>query len=84
MPTEIPVAVAIMRSDPVRAGPDDPTCRRRSLGVDTRLPANCGGVTPRALVESALWGCGLSEEHGFADLEISVEHHDPLTCRESR
>ncbi len=45
--------------------------------LDPRLLAK-HGVTPQALVESALWECSLFEEHGFTDLKISVKHHDPM------
>jgi (E)-4-hydroxy-3-methylbut-2-enyl-diphosphate synthase len=47
--------------------------------LDKRLFAKHGGATPEALVESALWECSLFEEHGFADIKISVKHHDPVT-----
>jgi (E)-4-hydroxy-3-methylbut-2-enyl-diphosphate synthase len=46
--------------------------------LDKRVLAGQRGVTPRALVESALWECSLFEEHGFTDLKVSVKHHDPL------
>ena len=46
--------------------------------LDKRMLAEHRGVTPKALVESALWECSLFEEHGFTDLKISVKHHDPL------
>ncbi|GLZ77921.1 4-hydroxy-3-methylbut-2-en-1-yl diphosphate synthase (flavodoxin) [Actinorhabdospora filicis] len=46
--------------------------------LDPRLLAKHGGVTPEALVESALWECSLFEEHGYGDLKIAVKHHDPL------
>jgi (E)-4-hydroxy-3-methylbut-2-enyl-diphosphate synthase len=46
--------------------------------LDKRLLARYGGVTPEALVESALWECSLFEEHGFTDIKISVKHHDPM------
>ncbi|WP_436536887.1 flavodoxin-dependent (E)-4-hydroxy-3-methylbut-2-enyl-diphosphate synthase [Actinoplanes sp. HUAS TT8] len=45
--------------------------------LDPRLLAKHGGVTPEALVESALWEAGLFAEHGFHDLKISVKHNDP-------
>ncbi|WP_435809655.1 flavodoxin-dependent (E)-4-hydroxy-3-methylbut-2-enyl-diphosphate synthase [Streptosporangium canum] len=47
--------------------------------LDRRLLAKYGRATPEALAESALWECSLFEEHGFADLKVSVKHHDPLT-----
>ncbi|MFJ1910546.1 flavodoxin-dependent (E)-4-hydroxy-3-methylbut-2-enyl-diphosphate synthase [Streptomyces sp. NPDC088147] len=47
--------------------------------LDPRLLAKHGKATPEALVESALWECGLFEEHGFQELKIAVKHHDPLT-----
>lgn len=47
--------------------------------LDRRLPAKYGKATPEALVEPALWECSLLEEHGFTDLKISVNHHDPMT-----
>jgi (E)-4-hydroxy-3-methylbut-2-enyl-diphosphate synthase len=46
--------------------------------LDPRQAEKHGGVTPEALVESALWECSLFEEHGFRDLKISVKHHDPV------
>ena len=46
--------------------------------LDPRLLAKHDGVTPEALVESALWECSLFEEHGFTSLKISVKHHDPM------
>jgi (E)-4-hydroxy-3-methylbut-2-enyl-diphosphate synthase len=46
--------------------------------LDPRLLARHGSATADALVESALWECSLFEEHGFADLKISVKHHDPV------
>ncbi|WP_405823279.1 flavodoxin-dependent (E)-4-hydroxy-3-methylbut-2-enyl-diphosphate synthase [Streptomyces sp. NBC_01390] len=51
--------------------------------LDKRLLRKHGGVTPEALVESALWECSLFEEHGFTDLKISVKHHDPVVMIES-
>ncbi len=41
------------------------------------LLAKHGGVTPEALVESALGEAGLLEEVGFGDTKISVKHSDP-------
>lgn len=46
--------------------------------LDRRLLQKYGKATPEALVESALWECSLFEEHGFADIKISVKHHDPV------
>src|SRR5689334_21072965 len=51
--------------------------------LDKRLLRKHGGVTPEALVESALWECSLFEEHGFTDLKISVKHHDPVVMIEA-
>lgn len=51
--------------------------------LDRRLLRKHGGVTPEALVESALWECSLFEEHGFTDLKISVKHHDPVVMIEA-
>ncbi|MGX1776790.1 flavodoxin-dependent (E)-4-hydroxy-3-methylbut-2-enyl-diphosphate synthase [Nocardia brasiliensis] len=51
--------------------------------LDRRLIVEHGGVTPHALVESALWECSLFEEHGFTDLKISVKHHDPMIMIEA-
>jgi (E)-4-hydroxy-3-methylbut-2-enyl-diphosphate synthase len=45
--------------------------------LDARLLAKYGKPTPEALVESALWEASLFEEHGFADVKISVKHSDP-------
>ena len=39
--------------------------------------ARHGGVTPEALVESALGEVALLEEVGFGDIKISVKHSDP-------
>ncbi|WP_031470497.1 flavodoxin-dependent (E)-4-hydroxy-3-methylbut-2-enyl-diphosphate synthase, partial [Sciscionella sediminilitoris] len=47
--------------------------------LDPRLLGKHGGVTPEALVESALWEASLFAEHDFHDLKISVKHHDPVT-----
>jgi (E)-4-hydroxy-3-methylbut-2-enyl-diphosphate synthase len=46
--------------------------------LDKRMLLKYGGVTPAALVESALSEASLFEQHGFGDLKISVKHHDPL------
>ncbi|MGI5500730.1 flavodoxin-dependent (E)-4-hydroxy-3-methylbut-2-enyl-diphosphate synthase [Lentzea sp. CA-135723] len=51
--------------------------------LDKRLLAKHGGVTPEALVESALWECSLFEEHGYTDLKISVKHNDPVVMIEA-
>ncbi|WP_394620631.1 flavodoxin-dependent (E)-4-hydroxy-3-methylbut-2-enyl-diphosphate synthase [Lentzea sp. JNUCC 0626] len=51
--------------------------------LDKRLLAKHGGVTPDALVESALWECSLFEEHGYTDLKISVKHNDPVVMIEA-
>ncbi|GAB2958969.1 flavodoxin-dependent (E)-4-hydroxy-3-methylbut-2-enyl-diphosphate synthase [Amycolatopsis acidiphila] len=51
--------------------------------LDKRLLAKYGRATPEALVESALWECSLFEQHGFADLKISVKHHDPVVMIEA-
>ncbi|MGP3951511.1 flavodoxin-dependent (E)-4-hydroxy-3-methylbut-2-enyl-diphosphate synthase [Streptomyces sp. 7N604] len=51
--------------------------------LDKRLLHRHGGVTPEALVESALWECSLFEEHGYTDLKISVKHHDPVVMIEA-
>ena len=46
--------------------------------LDPRLLSKYGKATAEALVESALWECGLFEETGFRDIKISVKHHDPM------
>lgn len=46
--------------------------------LDRRMYAKHGGVTPEALVESAVWEASLFEEHGFHDFKISVKHNDPV------
>jgi (E)-4-hydroxy-3-methylbut-2-enyl-diphosphate synthase len=46
--------------------------------LDRRMYAKYGGVTPEALVESAVWEASLFEEHGFHDFKISVKHNDPV------
>ncbi|MCS7477005.1 flavodoxin-dependent (E)-4-hydroxy-3-methylbut-2-enyl-diphosphate synthase [Umezawaea endophytica] len=51
--------------------------------LDKRLLRKHGGVTPEALVESALWECSLFEEHDYTDLKISVKHHDPVVMIEA-
>ncbi len=51
--------------------------------LDKRLLEKHGGVTPEALVESALWECSLFEEHDYTDLKISVKHHDPVVMIEA-
>jgi (E)-4-hydroxy-3-methylbut-2-enyl-diphosphate synthase len=66
----------------------------RDAGIPIRIGVNAGsldkrlldkhdGVTPEALVESALWECSLFEEHGYTDLKISVKHHDPVVMIEA-
>ncbi|HEY8341274.1 MAG TPA: flavodoxin-dependent (E)-4-hydroxy-3-methylbut-2-enyl-diphosphate synthase [Egibacteraceae bacterium] len=45
--------------------------------LEKRLLAKHGGVTPEALVESALDEVALLEEVGFGDIAISVKHSDP-------
>ncbi|MFI6132887.1 flavodoxin-dependent (E)-4-hydroxy-3-methylbut-2-enyl-diphosphate synthase [Micromonospora sp. NPDC051141] len=61
---------AAARGVPIRIGVN-------AGSLDPRLLAKHGGVTPEALVESALWEAGLFAEHDFHDLKISVKHHDP-------
>ena len=46
--------------------------------LDRRMYAKYGGVTPEALVESAVWEASMFEEHGFHDFKISVKHNDPV------
>lgn len=46
--------------------------------LDRRMYAKYGGVTPEALVESAVLEASLFEEHGFHDFKISVKHNDPV------
>ena len=46
--------------------------------LDRRMYAKYGGVTPEALVESAVWEASLFEEHGFHDFKLSVKHNDPV------
>ncbi len=46
--------------------------------LDKRMLAKYGKATPEALVESALWEASLFEEHGFANIKISVKHNDPV------
>ena len=45
--------------------------------LDKELLARHGGVTPQALVESALSEAALLEEVDFGDIAISVKHSDP-------
>ncbi|MDP8969141.1 MAG: flavodoxin-dependent (E)-4-hydroxy-3-methylbut-2-enyl-diphosphate synthase [Actinomycetota bacterium] len=45
--------------------------------LEPALLARHGGVTPEALVESALGEVGLLEAVGFGDIKISVKHSDP-------
>ena len=45
--------------------------------LDKELLVKHGGVTPAALVESALSEAALLEEVGFGDIAISVKHSDP-------
>jgi (E)-4-hydroxy-3-methylbut-2-enyl-diphosphate synthase len=45
--------------------------------LDKELLAKHGGVTPAALVESALSEAALLEEVDFGDIAISVKHSDP-------
>ncbi|MDD7384338.1 MAG: flavodoxin-dependent (E)-4-hydroxy-3-methylbut-2-enyl-diphosphate synthase [Actinomycetaceae bacterium] len=47
--------------------------------LDPRIQKKYGGVTPEALVESAVWEASLFEEHDFHDFAISVKHHDVVT-----
>ena len=46
--------------------------------LDPRLLEKYGKATPEALVESAVWGASLFEEHDFRDFKISVKHNDPV------
>lgn len=46
--------------------------------LDRRMYAKYGGVTPEALVESAVLEASLFEERGFHDFKISVKHNDPV------
>ena len=46
--------------------------------LDERFLKKYGGVTPEALVASAIWEASLFEENGFFDFKISVKHHDPI------
>src|SRR5919106_3564078 len=46
--------------------------------LDPRLLEKYGKATPEALVESAVWGASLFEEHDFHDFKISVKHNDPV------
>ena len=45
--------------------------------LDPELLAKHGGVTPEALVESALSEAALLEDVAFGDIAISVKHSDP-------
>jgi len=45
--------------------------------LEQRLLDKHGGVTPEALVESALDEARLLEDVGFGDIKISVKHSDP-------
>ena len=47
--------------------------------LEAPLLAKHGGVTPEALVESALNEVALLEDVGFFDVKISVKHSDPWT-----
>src|SRR3954453_16375210 len=46
--------------------------------LDPRLLAKYGKGTPGGLVESAVWGGSVFEEHDFHDFKISVKHNDPV------
>ncbi|WP_099332738.1 flavodoxin-dependent (E)-4-hydroxy-3-methylbut-2-enyl-diphosphate synthase [Actinomyces minihominis] len=66
----------------VKAAADHGTSLRIGVNagsLDRRMYAKYGGVTPEALVESAVWEASLFEEHGFHDFKISVKHNDPVT-----
>jgi len=58
------------RGIPIRVGVNGGSLERR-------LREKHGGVTPEALVESALDEVGLLEQVGFSDIKISVKHSDP-------
>ncbi|MGW2865532.1 flavodoxin-dependent (E)-4-hydroxy-3-methylbut-2-enyl-diphosphate synthase [Streptomyces sp. NPDC001205] len=47
--------------------------------LDPRMIERHGGITPEALVDSALWEASLFAEHGFHDFKIAVKHHNPAT-----
>jgi (E)-4-hydroxy-3-methylbut-2-enyl-diphosphate synthase len=51
--------------------------------LDQRMLDRFGRASAEALVESALWECSLFAEHGFADLKVSVKHHDPVVIIEA-
>src|ERR671918_2136969 len=44
--------------------------------LDKKLVSKYGRPTAEALVESALYEIGLLEEHGFADIKVSVKHQN--------
>jgi (E)-4-hydroxy-3-methylbut-2-enyl-diphosphate synthase len=51
--------------------------------LDKDIYEKFGGVTPEALVESAIKEASLFEEQDFHDFKISVKHHDPVTTVET-
>ncbi|MFN2588581.1 MAG: flavodoxin-dependent (E)-4-hydroxy-3-methylbut-2-enyl-diphosphate synthase [Actinomycetota bacterium] len=64
------VAVAAKeRGIPIRIGVN-------AGSLDRRLVQKHGRPTAEALVESALYEIGLLEEHGFADVKVSVKHQN--------
>jgi (E)-4-hydroxy-3-methylbut-2-enyl-diphosphate synthase len=60
---------ARQRSIPIRIGVN-------AGSLDKKLVAKYGRPTAEALVESALYEIGLLEEHGFADIKVSVKHQN--------
>lgn len=65
------------------------TCRRRNIPIrvgvnsgslEKHLLEKYGGVTPEALVESALGQVGMIEDMGYDNLVISIKTTDVLNC----
>ena len=61
-----------------------------AAGIPVQIEVNAGTLDPRivtasdqgvpqALVESALRGCALFADQGLTEINVAVEHHDPVT-----
>ncbi len=71
-------AAAAKRSVPIRVGVN-------AGSVDARFKGPHGEITPRGLVDAALWEVRLLEESGFREIVVSLKAHDvPLTVEANR
>jgi len=69
---------AAERNAPIRVGVN-------AGSVDPRFTGRQGEITPRGLVDAALWEIRLLEEQGFGEISVSIKAHDvPLTVAANR